>query len=90
MTREKIRQNFPDSIGKTEDSARLSAALVCAPIGGIALGFLNGVADFYTSYAVRNASSGRMDLPFTCAQEICSPSGEHAACRRRLSLRLQN
>ena len=50
----------------TLDSAFLSQTL---------LPYLNGVADFYTSYAVRNASSGRMDLPFTCAQEICSPSG---------------
>ena len=62
----------------TLDSSFLSQTL---------LPYLNGVADFYTSYAVRNASSGRMDLPFTCAQEICSPSGEHAACTRRLSLR---
>eukprot|EP00908_Phaeocystis_cordata_P014733 Transcript_25834.p1 GENE.Transcript_25834~~Transcript_25834.p1 ORF type:complete len:239 (+),score=103.71 Transcript_25834:249-965(+) len=34
--RESIRKMFPDSLGKTEDSARLSAALICAPIGGIA------------------------------------------------------
>jgi len=36
VMREQIRTSYPESIGKTEDSARLSAALICAPIGGIA------------------------------------------------------
>ena len=53
--------------------------------------YLTGVADFYTSYVQqRNASVAATagtgsggeeggvvyDIPFTCAQEICSPSGE--------------
>ena len=38
--------------------------------------YLSGVADFYTSYAVLNPSTAKYDIPYTCAQEICSPSGE--------------
>jgi hypothetical protein len=54
------------------------------------LPYLRGVADFYTSYSrPRNTSSSACngcgnlgsagivyDIPFTCAQEICSPSGQ--------------
>jgi len=36
VTREAIRKNFPDSIGKTEDSARFAAACVAGPICGFA------------------------------------------------------
>ena len=35
VMREQFRQTYPDSIGKTEDSARFSAAFLCAPIGGM-------------------------------------------------------
>ena len=35
VMREQFMQMYPDSIGKTEDSARFSAAFLCAPIGGI-------------------------------------------------------
>jgi len=35
VMREQFRQMYPDSIGKTEDSARFSAAFLCAPIGGM-------------------------------------------------------
>lgn len=51
------------------------------------LPYLRGVADFYTSYSQPRNTSGSngsdnlgggvvYDIPFTCAQEICSPSGE--------------
>lgn len=30
-----------------------------------------GSADFYASYAMQNATSGKFDLLYTCAQEIC-------------------
>ena len=38
------------------------------------LPFLRDVAAFYISYATSNASTGRLDLLFTCAQEICASS----------------
>ena len=36
VTREMIRKNFPDSLGKTEDSARFGAACVAGPLCGFA------------------------------------------------------
>jgi hyaluronoglucosaminidase len=33
--------------------------------------WVEGSAEFYASYATKNASSGKYDLLYTCAQEIC-------------------
>eukprot|EP00038_Savillea_parva_P031017 m.82296 g.82296 ORF g.82296 m.82296 type:complete len:1149 (+) comp9456_c0_seq1:212-3658(+) len=41
--------------------------------------FVSGAADFYASYATKNATSGGYDLLFTCAQEICSQRQGHGS-----------
>lgn len=33
--------------------------------------FLAGVADFYSSYAVRNTTTNKLEFKLTCAQEMC-------------------
>jgi hypothetical protein len=68
-----------------DDGTRFAAGLAATPLlqyydatqdpaflAGRLLPLLAGVADFYAAFAVWNATSAALDLPWTCAQELCA------------------